>query len=138
MEALAPPVLEDVVDLVAAWLPDKTPLAAVARFARCSAHFRSYLAAGSGTPACECFACPSAIRCRVLRHRHEDGFVVYEGDDSSYVWQPCCDRVACDACAARLGLEARRWEMVAWCRRFDDDAAEAVFDVLCDVCSLER
>ena len=125
--------LADVVDLVAAWLPDVTPLAATARFARCSAHFRSYLVASAAAIFSRCFACSGDFRSEVRRHHHVAlGFLVYEGhaDDERYAWQPATDRVACWRCVDRLGFEARAWQLEARRRSFDEEVAAAVLDRL--------
>ena len=113
--------LVGVMDLVAAWLPKRTALAAVARFARCSAHFRSYLAASCATTEDRCFACDEEVRCDVRRHWHVRGqggrgaFVVYQGayDASRYVWLPADGRVACWSCARRLGVRPAAWRRKA-------------------------
>jgi hypothetical protein len=110
--------LAETVDLVAAWLPDKTPLAATARFARCAAHFRSYLVASAALTAFSCFHCGGVVRCIVLRHHHTaPGFIVYEGrgrdegrgQDVSYVWYPAIECCACQRCATDLGFDPALW-----------------------------
>ena len=110
--------LAETVDLVAAWLPDKTPLAATARFARCAAHFRSYLVISAALTAFACFVCGGVVRCIVLRHHHAaPGFIVYEGrgpdgdggQDASYVWYPAMECCACQRCATNLGFDPAVW-----------------------------
>ena len=125
------PGLADVVDFVAAWLPDRTPLAATARFARCSAHFRSYLVSSCSTTAVSCFACDFKILCDVRRHWHVrgrgGGFVVYQGSDeaSRYVWLPANDLVACRQCACRLGHRVAAWRREAG-RQENEEIADAM------------
>ena len=133
-------VLQDVVDLVTAWLPDRTALAATARFARCSAHFRSYLTSSCRTTEGLCFACGDEILCDVRRHWHAasscgGAFVIYQGADASarYVWQPTSDRVACWPCARRLGLKPRAWRREEDRWREWEEGAEAARDWLTEV-----
>lgn len=124
--------LAEVVDLVAAWLPDRTPLAAVARFARCSAHFRSYLVSSASAAAFRCFACNEELRCVVARHRHFGAFVVFEGLDTEewYAWQPAQDRVACWWCVERLGFSAAAWALEdLHNNHLDAQAAAALLDM---------
>lgn len=129
------PGLPDVVDLVAAWLPDATPLAATARFARCAAHFSSYLVASANVAAFRCFACDGYVRCVVRSHRHPaPGFVVYEGatEEDWYAWSPAVDRAACAACTRRIGFDVHAWWAEVWRSRSDEefeDLAEEFLDM---------
>jgi len=97
--------LDEVVDLVAAFLRDKEPLASVARFARCSCHFSSYLVASEVLLEDACEFCRCDIKCRVEAHRHvAPGYVLYEGSSpgggpaSSYVWETTTGCLACSQC----------------------------------------
>jgi len=115
---------DDVFDLVAAWLPDATPLAATAQFARCAAHFRSYLVASANLAAFRCFACGDEVRCAVRSHWHvSPGFIVYEGatEEDWYAWSPTVDRAACGACTRRLGFDVHAWWAEVWRSRSDDE-----------------
>jgi hypothetical protein len=136
------PGLADVIDLVAAWLPDKTPLAVTARFARCAAHFRSYLAASAAATSFCCFSCGCDSRCVVRRHHHvAPGFIVYEGEvcdegevrDASYVWFPEIDCVACRRCSEGLGFDPFAWRRIEWRRSFSQLEVEEIVDTMLDM-----
>lgn len=93
------PGLADVLDLVTCFCSDKTPVAAVAAFARCSAHFRSYLVAGEARTLDWCSSCACYIDCRVTGHNHADGgTIVYVGEGADYAWSPATQILRCLAC----------------------------------------
>lgn len=116
------PGLADVLDLVTCFCSDQAPVAAVATFARCSAHFRSYLVAGEARTLDWCSSCACYIDCRVTGHRHVDGgTIVYVGEGIDYVWRPATQSLRCLACfeksrgALRIGgiWCAMTWENAA-------------------------
>lgn len=136
--------LVDVVDFVAMWLPDRTPLAATARFARCAVHFRSYLVASAAFTTFRCFSCGNGVRCIVRGHHHIDqGFIVYEGiapngvdpPEVWYAWLPMFDAAACHTCVERLGFDPWTWWVEEQRRRFEDEieeVADRVLDMIAD------
>jgi len=94
--------LEDVLDLVAAFLPDRSAACGTARFARCCAHFRSYLLCSAAELDVACCGCGCQLRFRVVRHDHSPApYITFFGerDGESYVWNTRLDRVACAECA---------------------------------------
>ena len=132
--------LADVVDLVAAWLPDKTPLAATARFARCAVHFRSYRVASAASTEFRCFLCDCNFNCVVRRHHHvAPGFIVYEGEvhegceDVSYVWLPATDWVACQHCSEGLGFDPKDWREAEWRKHCFESELEEIADNILDM-----
>lgn len=106
------PGLADVLDLVTCFCGDKVPVAAVAAFARCSAHFRSYLVAGEARTLDWCSSCACYIDCRVKDHRHVDGgTIVYVGEGTDYAWSPATQILCCLACfEEEQGRSRRRLE----------------------------
>ena len=103
-------------DLVAAFLEDRSAVASAARFARCAAHFRSYLTSAAADVKDACFCCGLPLRFRVVGHEHAPApYLSYFGaEGESYVWDPRTDRLACADCVPclddRRGCAGHGWE----------------------------
>ena len=94
--------LRDIVDHVACFLSDKSPLACVASFARCSCHFRSYLISNEQRIHYWCHMCGDEFSFDVESHRHLGGEgILFFGQKELYVWKPDVNQLFCMPCFAR-------------------------------------
>lgn len=88
----------EVLDLVSAYLEDKSPLACAASYARCCCHFSSYLAAGDVWIKISCKGCQQVQETRVTGHEHVGGLIRYLGSPEDYVWDTSLDCLYCGPC----------------------------------------